>query len=411
MITHTHDVTPRQVQCMALHVPLVVVETADPDGARALLECGATEVIPPVATASDVLACLRARISGQEIRVVAGLLNLFSEESSVDGADVNAASLAAGVTLLGATRGHPGLRAEHESATDTFEVSDVELARVRDGVVVSESEARGRAEEVLRALAAEGLVGPQDFDATDAIVSTVIQGIGDSSGAPPVGMVKGYRFFIPRRFGGVILNDGGQHDLGIRIVVHRSGTLQSVKLSGLGVEAASSPDSVVRRVDEKTIDRRVEADYPNSTITSLGLRYSLGAKTAEPRQVYKVSRNIVVDGEVTHERAVMVHCSVTDDSLAPYVWPKAGSRRVCPSHAARQRTAPPTERFWRTGLRGNGPVRMRYVSTPVWSTQRIDPCHAPLTSASRNRVTTSPKARIAGPLSACAPSMSSSWAP
>jgi hypothetical protein len=249
---------------------------------------------------------------------VASLLAILSGEP-IEPLDVAADSTSATKHIFGVKK-LPTIRAEWDSSTDTFNAIDVELARVRDGVEVSESEARGRASAALQSMVAHGVIAPDAFSMSDADVHRVVQGVGSSAGEAPVESTKEFRFFLPRRIDGIVVNDGGHLDLGMRILVHRSGVVRGIKISGLGLSATVAAGSEGQPIDSSVFDRRVTAEFPDSTITPLGLRYSLGSD-GEPRQVYRVSRNVMVDGALVHSRAKLVYYSTKDGSTAPQIWP------------------------------------------------------------------------------------------
>jgi hypothetical protein len=268
---------------------------------------------------------LPSRSSDQVKQSAAALFRVFAGGAQIQSSEIASARMPGSgpeVLALGAPQRFPSVRVQYYSSTDTFELNDVELARVRDGVEVSESQAKGRAETVLQSLVASAIVAGDDYSLADAQISRVVQGIGHSSGGPPVESTKEYRFFVPRKLDGIVLNDGGHRDLGLKIMIHRSGALKGLKISGLGVNVASAPGVIPRRLDSGTLDARVRTEFPSSEITPLGLRYSLGAKGGEPRQVYKVSRQSMVDGHLVKSRAVMVYYSVADGSTPPETWPK-----------------------------------------------------------------------------------------
>jgi hypothetical protein len=219
---------------------------------------------------------------------------------------------------LGAPEIYPSLRAQYERP-DLFEVSNVELPRVRDGVLISDEEAEARAGAVLEQLRAEGLVAT-DESIADAETSQVIQGVGHSDGSAPVRSVKEYRFFLPLKLDGIVVNDGEQQDLGVRIAIHRSGAVQSVRIRGLSVNAQEVGDPVPRVLTSSRLDDVVAADHPGAETVNVGLRYSLGAEAGQPRQVYQISRTSVVDGATVRSRASMVYYSVLTER-PPQVWP------------------------------------------------------------------------------------------
>lgn len=249
----------------------------------------------------------------------AALLRLFPAGSTLLDADVDAASDGEVDTVLGASR-LPGIRVDHENKSDTFRIADIELANVRDGVAISEEAARQRFEAVMRSAFAAGIVKEKDYPPSDASMTRLMQGEGNSSGAPPVESVKEYRFFVPRKVDGIVLNDGGQRDLGMKVSIHRSGALRDIQLSAAGATVEFG-GAVTANVDERELDERVEKDFPSSTIQPLGLRYSLNHPNGEPRQTYRVSLRSIIDGEVTNARAKTVYYSVSDPSLPPEVWP------------------------------------------------------------------------------------------
>jgi hypothetical protein len=140
-------------------------------------------------------------------------------------------------------------------------------------------------------------------------------GEGHSSGAPPVESVKEYKFFVPRKVNGIVVNDGGLHDLGLKVMIHRSGALRGIRIKAANL-VVSLGAVLQERVDSSDLDQRVHVDFPSSIIEPLGLRYSLGATSAEPRRAYQVARRTLVDGYVVNSRAKIVYYSITDASKA-----------------------------------------------------------------------------------------------
>jgi hypothetical protein len=165
-----------------------------------------------------------------------------------------------------------------------------------------------------------GVVRDGDYPLAKTTMTKLVQGIGDSTGAPPQESVKEYRFFVPRVLDGILVNDGGQLDLGLQVSIHRGGKLRGVRLSGAGLDMSLGA-SVATRVLAEDLDRRVREDFANSEVEPLGLRYSMGPLHSEPRHAYKISRRAVVDGREVRSRAIIAYYSVVDAARPPEIWP------------------------------------------------------------------------------------------
>ena len=292
-------------------------KVAEPDGFGSSSNTNQTSNAVRTRRAATVTIPIRSENDLKE--KAAAVLRLFPAGSSVAVADVGIAPEAQLDTTLGSAKA-PQIRVDYDPKVDRFLAIDVELAKVRDGVEVSEAVARQRLEVVVRSAVAAGIIGEKDYSLSDANVTPLMQGEGDSSGAPPVESVKEYRFFMPRKIDGIVLNDGGQRDLGLKVMIHRSGALAGLQVAAIGARVVFGGDVSIA-VSASELSRRVETDFPSSTILPLGLRYSLNHPNGDPRQTYRVSLRTIIDGEVTNARAKTVYYSITDPSLSPEIWP------------------------------------------------------------------------------------------
>lgn len=268
-------------------------------------------------TVRDFSIAIPQRDEADVKQPLAALLTVMSgeqvEESDLAGEAITEKRYAFTVRNL------PAVRAEWNSSSDTFEAINVELARVREGIEIEEADALERADAALQSLIAHGVVDGDAFSMGDVDVHRVVQGVGSSVGGPPVESTKEYRIFLPQRLDGIIVSNGRHLDLGIRILVHRSGVVRGIRVSGLGLNPVAAAGSDKGTVDSAVLDRRVQSEFPSSTITPLGLRYSLGS--TEARQVYRVSRKTVIDGVDINGRAKLIYYSVKDGSAPPQIWP------------------------------------------------------------------------------------------
>jgi len=291
----------------------------EPGSSEGEVSSSSNPVVPR--TLGAVSVRLPSRSADDVRQKAAELLALFPGDRTVAAENVRSAPQARGRVIAVAME-RPSVRIDYESTTDTFELADVELARVRDGVDISEAGARARLNDVLQSLTARGIVAGNEFALSDAAFSPLIQGEGSSEGGLPTESIKEYVFFMPRRIGGIVLNDGGQRDLGLKVSIHRGGLLRRLRISGLGASITGNPSGVTATVDGPTLAARVETDFPGSEITPLGLRYSLGAAGGgEPREMFRVSSTTLTDGVEVKARAKIVYYSITNGTARPEIWP------------------------------------------------------------------------------------------
>jgi hypothetical protein len=235
--------------------------------------------------------------------------------------------------VVGRVRSNPRVVGSYQPTKDEVDVTDLDVAAdVYSTHDVGESLARSLANDVLRNLIQRGVVSTGLYDFANAHREFLKQGSG-AIGQEPVVLIKEYRYFIPAKFDGIPINDGGQTDLGIRVSVHRSGSIAGVRISGLGAvvdEVEGTPTT--HRVSEARLNARALSEFPNAEVTPVGLRYSLApGYESEPvvaTSAFRISPVRLVEGRIVHSRSMMVYYSVADPLAEPRVWPQVIGHEV-----------------------------------------------------------------------------------
>jgi hypothetical protein len=226
----------------------------------------------------------------------------------------------------------PGIVIGHHRRLDAFWALDENVAHdftTRTDVGVEA--AAVQFERVVDELTTAGMVDGSKLDLAGARRTHVIEGAG-SSNQSPIERVKEYVFYAPRLINGVTVARAG-----VRVSVHRSGKVASIRVEGPLVNAtydasgvaapAGTGYGVSRLVEESDLDARVRAENPGAEIKSLGLLYWLpdGVRSAvvAPRQGYMVFPPVHLGGQSGSGRGHRVLYTIDDVIAAPLVAPLA----------------------------------------------------------------------------------------
>jgi hypothetical protein len=218
----------------------------------------------------------------------------------------------------------------HHQRVDSVWAIDEEVAH--DVATETDVGVDAAATEFNRALAgleSARIVDSATLDVAGAHRSRVMQGQGNSQGMQTE-RVKEYVFFAPRTINGVPIGEAG-----VRVSVHRSGKIASIRVAGAVV--AASPDSsglaaptgqghlLDRTVPESELDARVRADNPDAAVTPLGLLYwlpgNVRSAVVAPRQAYMVFPRVVIDGQTGPGRGHRALYAVDDATASPLLAP------------------------------------------------------------------------------------------
>lgn len=146
-------------------------------------------------------------------------------------------------------------------------------------VDVGEDAARARFVEVLRELGDAGVLDASAYDTNGAIVSRTLEGTGSSDTEEQVERVVSYDFLARRSLNGIPFVNSG-----VRVSVHPSGAIASIRVGGAGVAALEANGKLLPQtpgygfkavVDEAYYRSRFAQDYPRAQLKSAGLMYML----------------------------------------------------------------------------------------------------------------------------------------
>lgn len=279
------DVTARALALSPSHAEFAV--RSAPNGARALVDAPAREAhvqrVEQAGTDAEVAARARAAMAGADpadrIRV---MLDLNQHET---------------LALHGAV------------ADDYQSEADVGAAR-----------ARAAFDAALQRLQANSAFGA-DALALDGVKTARLMQAERAADGPVKTRVKAYLFEVPYALGGIPVF--GAEAV---VAVHRSGQLQSIRMTGPAVTAAPQRAAIRRAVSAEALEQRARADNPGATIVALGLQYPWQATAnatlaSRPREAFQVLPKGQADGAAINGRAHYVFYSVEDERAAPLVWP------------------------------------------------------------------------------------------
>ncbi len=226
---------------------------------------------------------------------------------------------------------HPHVAVGHHPRGDAVWAIDEDVAHdvtseVDVGVDAATVEFHRIIGELEQAQIADGAV----LDVAGAHVGHVMQGSGWSNGPQKAERIKEYVFSAPRRINGIEIANAG-----VRVSVHRSGKVASIRVEGPVVDelrdssGVSMPSGegyfITRSVSETELDARVHAENPDATIKPMGTIYWLpkghASATVEPRQAYWVFPRVEIAGHVGAGRGHRVLYAINDAHAAPLVAP------------------------------------------------------------------------------------------
>ena len=184
--------------------------------------------------------------------------------------------------------------------TDDLRVEDAGLIEEISPTEIDETTARGLMRDAVGRLVAAGLIRAEDFDPAGASLAWRKVGAGRRDESV-VDKILEYRFSLLRQINGIPFANAG-----IRVGVHRSGTVSSLRVGGAeissvrqaGVEVAADTRGGVfsRKASRTDVARRFGLEYPNTKIWTQGLMYvmrdDVEEDVIEPKEHYLFSRVI-----------------------------------------------------------------------------------------------------------------------
>jgi hypothetical protein len=182
---------------------------------------------------------------------------------------------------------------------------------------VGDSAARARFIETMHRLGEASIIDESLYDVNQAIVSRTLVGSGSTDTSEEVERVLSYDFLARQSLNGIPFVNAG-----VRVSVHRSGALASMRVGGARVAATreggrlrpQKPGYVFRAtVDEKYYHGRFVSEFPHARIGSEGVQYVLpmsrdpeaGEKqTLEPQYVFAFSNHV---GDLVNRRRYVAY--------------------------------------------------------------------------------------------------------
>jgi len=220
----------------------------------------------------------------------------------------------------------PGLHVRYERSTDTLMVTNPEfeskIPEVENDPPASESAARLVFDAVIVQLEQAGFISASDYDLknvhvgwTDYIVST------RSDEEPPEPRILNFRFSAPRMIDGLPFRDGR-----LRVAIHRSGRVASIKLRRAAVQLVQAGRSVPSKVSLPECEARFRREHPNGSVRLAQVAYVLPSPdadgVAEPKCVVSFSEvTPQPEGPPVVARQQQVRYSLADASAEPVVLP------------------------------------------------------------------------------------------
>lgn len=217
--------------------------------------------------------------------------------------------------------GRSTLRFSYHVRSDDLRLEDAESLGEVGLTEIDETTARGIMRGAVGRLVAAGLVRAEDFDPASASLAwrKVTGGGGDESA---VDKILEYRFTLLRQINGIPFANAG-----IRVGVHRSGIVSSLRVGGAeissarqaGVEIASDTRGGVfsRKVSRADTARRFGLEHPNTKLWTQALMYvmrdDVEEDVIEPKEHYLFSSVMEsTDGTKTFAPAERVSYSTTE---------------------------------------------------------------------------------------------------
>lgn len=218
---------------------------------------------------------------------------------------------------------HPDLSVRYDQGSDTLVVANEELEfrppAVEGDAPANEAAARSVFDATVSQLAQAGVINPEDYDLKNVRVGWTDYVVARSDEEPEP-TVLNFRFNAQRLIGGLPLRGAG-----MRISVHRSGRIASVKLRRASVKISAGA-RVPTTVSLPDCEARFRREHPDGSVHSAELAYVLpdpGAHgVAEPKCV--VSFNELTrqpTGETVVARRQQARYSLTDAAADAIILP------------------------------------------------------------------------------------------
>lgn len=224
----------------------------------------------------------------------------------------------------------PDIYVKHFPAYDELRVINTALSKQREvSHDVGEAEAVQLAKRAVLQLAKRGLLNAKQYQLDTPHVGYQRVGAGTPNGGELYSRVVEYRVTFNRQINGIEVANAG-----VRLGVHATGALTSIRLGGVSVRSRlqngmelpnSGMAAATRRVSDAQLSKRFEADVPrgaDANIAHARLMYVMPEDVRKanvmPMQVYSFALAQDVAGETIHSRRQLVGYSVID-AAAPAV--------------------------------------------------------------------------------------------
>ncbi len=296
--------------------PLQAVLTSPAPSGAAGEKFGAISIVFPNRTTADVAEWARRLVgvmTGKAVAILDATADTASNRVFVAIAD------------------KPNIRVVHERETDAIEALNLDVAGNHDQTIpdLTTESARQLFASTYASLVQVGMIDPGHISAGDVEESLRREAFARSDQVPTT-RVLAHHFFVPLKVGGVAVHDAEHRELGLTVVVHRSGDLHTLRIRGLALAgsqqgAFATAGQVARGRSKADIDALVKAQFPDSDITSVGVRHiaprGVGAHPASLREVYYEVPRMAINGRTIHGRVVWVSFPLDDAKAAPEMWP------------------------------------------------------------------------------------------
>ncbi|HEX9942129.1 MAG TPA: hypothetical protein VGG03_08940 [Thermoanaerobaculia bacterium] len=210
----------------------------------------------------------------------------------------------------------PYLHVEYDPRYDDLRLANTDLAdELPFAPAIGEAAARERFEDCFERLAAAGIVKAEQFDLAKVDVGYTKFGMarGDLEAVPEI---TEYRFGLLRQVNGIDFANAG-----VRISVHRTGGIASIRVGGAEVAARREGTKeqplgrggwFQRAVSRTEVEGRFSRDVPNARTAWSRLMYvmpeNVDTALIEPLQVISHSRVFEADGrQVVSRRQVLAY--------------------------------------------------------------------------------------------------------
>jgi len=193
---------------------------------------------------------------------------------------------------------------EYRHGADELVLDNRKLGQDTSGSDIGETVALSRCADALQHLADAGVLDRGSFDMNTAVMTKTLQGTGTSDTSDLQEAVVSYDFLLRQQLNGIPFINAG-----VRISIHRSGAIQSVRIGGARV-AATSENGALKpstpgytfsaKLDTSYYGARFAQEFPQGEIRSEGVKYMLpksvdpeaGQKQVlEPRYVFSYSNH------------------------------------------------------------------------------------------------------------------------